>query len=67
MKRDLTQKQFEYRATKLGFKKGGWLGYWSLVSDPSIHVSVWNAGPRRRDQLAYLIRCDDREFVKKKA
>jgi len=60
MKRDLTQAQFEYRATKLGFKKGGFMGYWSLASVPSINVSVWNAGTRNRDRLRYLIAEDKR-------
>jgi hypothetical protein len=56
VKRDLTQDQFEYRATKLGFRKGGFImGYWSLACDPAMHVSILNAGRRRRDQLRYLI------------
>lgn len=61
MKRDLTQEQFEHRATKAGFRKGGFMGYWGLASVPECHVSVWNAGKRRRDQLRYLMQCDKRE------
>ena len=64
MKRDLTKSQFEYRATKLGFKKGGFMGYWQLASNPSVNVSVWNAGDRNRDRLRYLIACDKREQAK---
>jgi hypothetical protein len=63
-KRDLSQAQFEYRATKLGFKKGYFMGYWSLASVPSMNVSVWNAGKRRRDQLRYLI-AEDKKWAKR--
>jgi hypothetical protein len=61
MRRDLTDAQFRYRAAKLGFKPEGFLGYWRLASNPNISVSIWNAGKRRRDQLRYLIACDQRE------
>ncbi len=37
------------------------MGYWSLASNPSMNVSVWNAGERNRDRLRYLIACDKRE------
>lgn len=59
-KRDLSQAQFEEKATKLGFKKGFFMGYWQLASVPSMNVSVWNAGKRNRDRLRYLIAEDKR-------
>lgn len=65
MKRDLSQQQFEDRATKLGFQKGGFMGYWRMASDPALHVSAWNAGSRRRAQLRYLIREDKKAAARK--
>ncbi len=61
MKRDLSEAQFEYRATKAGFKTQYFMGYWQLAQNPSVHVSVWNAGKRNRDRLRYLFACDKRE------
>ena len=53
-KRDLTAAQFHARAVKLGFRPTGVFGYCNITE--TVSVSVWNAGERRRDQLAYLIR-----------
>lgn len=62
MSRDLTQAQFDAKCKKLGFVRQGFLGYYALPSSRSrpkdVHVSVWNAGSRRRSQLAYLIEQD---------
>lgn len=54
-KRDLSEEQFRYQMQKLGFKSAGFMGYWHLP-EPCANVSVcrFNAGERRRDQLAYM-------------
>ncbi len=52
-KRDLTKDQFIYQARKLGFEPQGFMGYW-MHSDSKVAVSVFNAGNRRRDWIAYL-------------
>ncbi len=57
MARDLTKTQFDAKCKKLGFAPQGFLGYHRLASS-SVHVSVENAGPRRRARLAYLIQQD---------
>lgn len=57
MSRDLTQAQFEAKCKALGFAKQGFLGYYKLARS-SVCVSIANAGPRRRSQLAYLIEQD---------
>lgn len=56
MNRDMTEVQFRAACERRGFRKVFMgLGYYSLPDTP---VQVWarNGGPRRRDQLAYLIR-----------
>lgn len=54
MKRDLSEEQFRNAAKKEGFAPSAF-GYWNLAK-PHDNVSVYrfNAGDRRRDQLAYL-------------
>jgi hypothetical protein len=54
MKRDLSEEQFRNAAKKEGFAPA-FMGYWNLAK-PFDNVSVYrfNAGDRRRDQLAYL-------------
>ncbi len=56
MSRDLTKAQFAAKCKKLGFTPTGVMGYYILPDAPSTHVSILNAGPRRRAQLAYLIK-----------
>ncbi len=53
MKRDLTKEQFNYQARKLGFEPQGFFGYW-MHTKSKVAISVWNAGNRRRDWIAYL-------------
>ncbi len=53
MKRDLTKDQFQYQARKLGFESQGFMGYW-MHTVYKTAVSVFNAGNRRRDWIAYL-------------
>lgn len=54
MSRDITQTQFDAACKRHGFKPRGVMGYY-LMPDGSSSASVWNAGPTRREQLAYLI------------
>jgi hypothetical protein len=59
--RDMTQRQFDEACAKLGFVRhsGGLFGYYTLPSPKvNVSVSIRNAGKRRRDQLAYLIKQD---------
>ena len=55
---DISQKAFDSACRMRGFVPQNFLGYYRLPS--GVHVSVRNAGPRRRDQLAYLI-AEDRK------
>lgn len=55
--RDITQRQFDAALARHGMRKAGFMGYVDIgVPGQEIHVSVWNAGDRRRAQLAYLLR-----------
>ena len=53
--RDMSERQFRDAAAKSGFTPDT-LGYWRLAP-PHNNVSVYrfNAGDRRRSQLAYLL------------
>jgi hypothetical protein len=55
--RDMTVKQFLSRAAEYGWKPSGFMGYFrrELPDGSAVSVSTWNAGTRRRTQLAYLI------------
>jgi len=56
MPRDLTITQFERKCDNWGFRKcAGFFGYYEVSTEPVVCVSVFNAGPNRRDQLKYLI------------
>ncbi len=52
--RDMTQAEFDRACERYGFERG-MLGYYHLADTP-VSVCVLNAGLRRRDRLAYLIR-----------
>jgi hypothetical protein len=53
--RDLTKKQFAEALERGSFVAQGFLGYYRLpIEGHNVCVSIWNAGTRRRDQLAYL-------------
>jgi hypothetical protein len=54
LRRDMTAQQFNTACKRHGFESQGFLGYYS-VGVFGVHVSVHNAGPTRREQLAYLI------------
>lgn len=60
MTRDMTQKQFDAACARYGFKRT-FLGYYAVT--PNLHVYKFNAGDRRRDQLAYLIRMAEKELA----
>jgi len=47
MKRDMTEKQFLSACARYGFKRQGFMGYFDVGN--GLHVSVFNAGMRRRD------------------
>jgi hypothetical protein len=54
VERDMTKAQFDSECRRRGFRSEGVLGYYRLPG--GVCVSVLNAGSRRRDWLAYLIR-----------
>ena len=57
MKRDMTEAQFRRACERYGFMPGSIMGGYYLLPDTGgRHVYAGNAGPRRRAQLAYLIR-----------
>lgn len=53
--RDMTKAQFQAALKRGRFKAEGFMGYYRLPI-PGLHtcVSIFNAGERRRDQIAYL-------------
>ena len=58
MTRDLSQKQLETRLAKFGITRSRYTfgGYYEVTTNRgTINISSWNAGTRRRDQLAYLL------------
>lgn len=59
--RDMTKTEFDRRVAELGFRRE-LMGYYRLPA-PYDRVSVCaaNAGNRRRDRLAYLLKCLERE------
>ena len=63
--RDMTERQFQAALAKHGFGEVGHFGYVALPEPHSnVHVSLLNAGERRRDQLAYLLREAEKERVR---
>lgn len=65
MDRDMTKTEFDRSCASRGFRAAGYLGYYDLgLPNARASVSVLNAGRRRRDQLAYLIR--EREKAEKR-
>jgi hypothetical protein len=65
----MTKKQFDEACARHGFEPHpSWspfasMGYYKLPS--GVNVSILNAGSRRRDQLAYLIRESERDQARK--
>lgn len=57
MSRDMTKAEFEKKLAKHGFRRA-YLGYVTVYDHPDggcTRVYPGNAGPRRRDQLRYLL------------
>jgi hypothetical protein len=58
MPRDMTQKQFDLAVARAGWKREGFLGYYRFErpdgDGSALCVSIYNAGPLRRERLAYL-------------
>ena len=59
---DMTKRQFRAACKRRGFIPRRYFGNFS-VPGTNTSVSVWNAGDRRRDQLAYLIQ-EQRRLIK---
>ena len=57
MTRDLTKKQFETRLKKNSIKRA-FMGYYDIGG--GVEVYARNAGERRRDQLAYLLKAQNK-------
>lgn len=55
--RDISKRQFLAALKRHGMTPQGFLGYVEVL--PGRLASILNAGTRRRDQLAYLLRCRD--------
>lgn len=52
---DFSEAVFQKRLKEYGFRPR-WMGYYSLPADGhNTRVCILNAGPTRREQLAYLI------------
>lgn len=64
MKRDITEQRFKELCEANGFKSEGFWGYYSIGN--GVSVSVLNAGERRRDQFAYLLKMKQAELHKPK-
>ena len=55
--RDMSERQFRAALARYGFTAAGFMGYYNLgIPGRRVHASILNAGDRRRDQLAYLLR-----------
>jgi hypothetical protein len=59
----MSQAAFARECEKRGFRGHGVLGYYDVGHNTS--VSILNAGPRRRDRLAYLIKQAGRVAIAK--
>ena len=64
--RDLTKAAFNAALKRRGFVPVGPFGYVTLA-ETGCHASIRNAGPSRREQLAYLIRRHAAEVLRLKA
>lgn len=67
--RDLTREQFLARAAAYGWTPQGFMGYFRKEFDGggAVCVSVFNAGTRRRAQLAHLIQAGNKYEAEAKA
>ena len=63
--KDMTKRAFLDACKRRGFKGTGFLGYFEIGN--GVSVSVLNAGPTRREQLAYLIQAANRAQATREA
>ncbi len=56
--KDFSKAYFQKRCEHYGFKPEGIMGYYELPS--GVCASVLNVGTRRRTQLAYLLKVEDK-------
>jgi len=70
MARDMSQAQFDAALKRHNIRRD-WFGYyvvtWKPNGTPRLHVYAGNAGPRRRSQLAYLLREQHRDELREVA
>jgi len=59
-RKDMSQKQFNNACKRHGFKSVGFMGYYIMPADSDTHVSKWNIGDNRRNQLKYLLQQNER-------
>jgi len=61
--RDMTQQQFREALKRHGMTEMGFMGYVNInIPGHHLEVSKLNAGTNRRAQLAYLLKCREREM-----
>jgi hypothetical protein len=66
--RDMSEKQFLAALANHGMHLEGFMGYVRLnVPSQYICVSMFNAGPKLRQKLAYLLREQDRHIAEAEA
>src|SRR4051812_39150505 len=67
MTRDMSKREFDEACKRHGLRAEGFLGYYAfnLPTGGQCCVSKWNAGPTRREQLAYLIQQKDKALAAK--
>jgi hypothetical protein len=64
--RDISLRRFRELCTHEGFRPEGFMGYYDLgIPGRKVAVTVLNTGPRRRDQIAYLLRMRAKELAAK--
>jgi hypothetical protein len=66
-KRDMTQAEFNAACKRHGIGPHEFFGYHQVTGTPGgggLNVCAYNAGSRRRDQLAYLLKMQARQLAK---
>jgi hypothetical protein len=63
--KDMTAAQFGASLKRHGMTPQGFMGYVDVgIPNHRLHISGWNGGERRRDQLAYLLKQRDLAVAK---
>ena len=57
----MSEREFQAAIKRRGWHETGVFGY---VSDGTLHVSRWNGGDNRRQQLVYLIKTFEKHAKK---